>query len=358
MRNVKFKLTTISIAAVLALGVWFGLSELKKKAPDVYAKIARTSADYAKTAGEAVERLPAPEIPIVEAWRAAAVESIGKTAKELGSAAAAAEAGRTTAADPPETPETNGDAGDDAVEEAEEPAAVAEAEPDEPLNVDPLAALNGDPGYPWGIVVTNSYFYDARMQPLGVLPGGTVVSCKGKRLIPNGYIFECHYLANRAWRNDTVILYEADLVVFDTTYADANKEQRNLLVEYCRLYGMLEQLRGEAQKKLLETNPHIEEYRAAATAYMEFNDRVAAKMEEYKKTEGPRRLELGEELRKLRYSQVPLKNRYDTASAEYEKWKELNVNPRIGALRTTEMTEIEKMMDRLRPEVQKIVPGL
>lgn len=59
MRNVKFKLTTISIAAVLALGVWFGLSELKKKAPDVYAKIVRTSADYAKTAGEAVERLPA-----------------------------------------------------------------------------------------------------------------------------------------------------------------------------------------------------------------------------------------------------------------------------------------------------------
>ncbi len=358
MRNLKFTLTTISIAVVLALGVWFGLPELKKKAPDVYAKIARASAYYANTAAVAAERLPAPEIPIVEAGRAAAVESIGKTAKELGSAAAAAEAGRTTAADPPETPETNGDVGDDAVEVAEEPVAVGEAEPNEPLNVDPLAALNGDPGYPWGIVVTNSYFYDARMQPLGVLPGGTVVSCKGKRLIPNGYIFECHYLANRAWRNDTVILYEADLVVFDTTYADANKEQRNLLVEYCRLYGMLEQLRGEAQKKLLETNPHIEEYRAAATAYMEFNDRVAAKMEEYKKTEGPRRLELGEELRKLRYSQVPLKNRYDTASAEYEKWKELNVNPRIAALRTTEMAEIEKMMDRLRPEVQKIVPGL
>lgn len=345
MSNGKFILTMISIAVILILGVWFGLPFLMIKSPDVYAK-----------AVEAVERLPDTAIPIIENTRAVAVDSIADTAEELESAATVAEESVSAAVQ--EQPESGAAVTDDKEEVLTEPIVEDKTEPKEPLNVDPLSALNGDPGYPWGIVVTNSYFYDASMQQLGILPGGTIVSCKGKQLIPTGYIFECHYMANRAWRNDTVIMYEADLVVFDTTYADANKEQRNLLVEYCRLYGRLEELRGEEQKKLLDTNPHHGEYVAAATAYKEFNSKVAVMKAEYEKSEGSKRLQLGEELRKLRYDQVLVKKRYDTASAEYKKWKEVNVNPRIATITTPAISEIERIMERLRPEVQKIVPGL
>ena len=46
---------------------------------------------------------------------------------------------------------------------------------EEELPPDPRGALNDDPGYPMGIVVTNSFYYDARGNQQGFMPGGTVI---------------------------------------------------------------------------------------------------------------------------------------------------------------------------------------
>jgi hypothetical protein len=353
METGKFVLKVLVLATVLCSVTWAGLRYTKNNNPGLYAKIE-----------DCVEN-PGKYLTEIANWskKNFGTADVHESPESQQPEAAIAHESED------EYSESDSAAPDVSEEKAEQVAADTNTKVEEsvtnerieslpPTEIDPLAALNGEPGYPWGIVVTNSFFYDSNMSKKGVLPGGTVVSCKRKDTHPSGYIYECHYLANRAWRPETVIIFEADLVVFNTTYRDANKEQRNLLIEYCKLYGRLEELRGAEIQALLNRNPYMNEYKKVAVEYQEFNNKVNAAMEEVKTAEGVKRSNLLDELRKQRYAQQELGARFKEISEKYTRWKEENVTPRMGSVTTPEMNEIQRLMNRLRPEVEKIVPGL
>lgn len=225
---------------------------------------------------------------------------------------------------------------------------------------DPLSALNKDPGYEWGIVVTNSFIYDADMKRIGIFLGGTVVSRKNSELKMNGYVAECFYLKGREWEADTVFIYESDLVRFDTTYEEADREQRNVLIKYCQTLAQLEEKRAEAYKKAIMNNPHFDAYKAAMEAYNEFFRKAAAAKAELDQSVGQQRSRLMDELRKYKAEEAAIVRRYQETKKQYDSWKKEHVeNGQTSDIgKSVEMQSLENILQSLRPEVQKMVPGL
>lgn len=343
MPGKMYVVKVVALAAILSTATWFGLPVLKAKMPDAYFSIAQVSQGQGSVK-EVGENISVAAEKVAESGKAA-VEALPQKVQEADADVA------TSIESSVETEEAS--VATNATEEAD----AAEA-PAEPVELDTMSALNADPGYPWGIVVTNSFFFDKDMVKKGILPGGTVIACKDRHELPKGNVVECLYLSSRIWGETPVMIYESDLVTFDGTYENAPRKDRDILIEYCKLYGRLEDLRARAYSAILNRNPHKEEYRAMAIEYREFNAKIRAAKQKYDVSTGTERMKLGDELRNYKYEQTGINERYRTASEKYNKWKTDNVDSRAGQIKTPDMVSIENAMERLRPEVERIVPGL
>jgi hypothetical protein len=208
--------------------------------------------------------------------------------------------------------------------------------------------------------VTNSFFYDEAMNKTGILAGGTVVESKSLRLLPDGRVAECFFLTDRRWNYDTVHLYESDLVLFDVPYEKAPKAKRDLLVEYCKLLGRLEELRVKLHKDLIQRNPHLQEYRTVEVERKEFENKARQAQAEFEESSGNRRMELLDMLRKYKAEQIGIMKRYNDVKFKYDSWKTENLGDgRTGrSPKTPEMQSIENKLNAMRPAVHEIVPGL
>ena len=371
---IKYAIQVLVAAVVLAAIVWFGLPWLKASHPERYSKIAawvvdgeapeelasslaqartqltETVKDIGAELAGTTEQAKTPEAPRVSSNEATTLPSEG-SADTPGSRVNAADAETAEASNALASAAS-------AASESAAPASEVESEPQEPA---PGAVLNPDPGYNWGIVVTNSFFYDAQMKPQGIMLGGTVVARKSSRLLPDGNVAECCYLKEgRLWVYDTVHIYEADLVLFDMPYDKSDPEQRDLLIEYCRLYGLHEAEKARLYKNMSQRNPHLSAHQETAKAYREFLARAKEVHEEHEAATGARRSALQDQLRKMKGQEMEVKRRYEEAKAQYDAWKQQNVTApaEAGRLKTPEMQTLENQMNALRPAVQEIVPGL
>ncbi|MGI5868361.1 MAG: hypothetical protein ACOX9C_02805 [Kiritimatiellia bacterium] len=368
----KYAIQVLVAAVVLAAVVWFGLPKLKSSHPEQYSKLAAWVVD-----GEAPAKLASgisqAKTQLTEAVKDIGDELAGTTEQEESDTADETRLDDSISSSPTASSEMSDDAheGNGDAETIGTPNAVApaasesaalasevESEPQEPA---PGAVLNPDPGYNWGIVVTNSFFYDAQMKPQGIMLGGTVVARKSSRLLPDGNVAECCYLKEgRQWVYETVHIYEADLVLFDMPYEKADPAQRDLLVEYCQLYGRYEAAKAKLYKDIAKRNPYLADHQETAQSYREFLARAKTLHEEHEAVTGPRRSAIQDELRKMKGQEQDVKRRYEEAKARYDAWKRENVTApaETGRLKTPDMQSLENQMKALRPAVQEIVPGL
>lgn len=343
-------------AAFWAAVVWFGLPWLKEKEPGAYGRIVRltTKATPDKAAGYISQAMASVENN---------VNSIKNNPPEIPDADPLID---NTAQEPPvATNATTGDAVAAEAGEGVESTVLDEATAAQPAAVqedeeDPQMAQNKDPGYNWGLVVTNSFFYDASMKMTGILAGGTVVESKSLRLLPDGRVAECFYLIDGKWNSDTVHLYESDLVLFEETYEKAPKASRDLLIEYCCLLGRHDELRAKLYKDMVQRNPHLQEYKDATTEVNEFVKKAKQAHADFEKASGSQRMELMDLLRKYKAEEAGILRRYNEVKIKYDSWKTENLGDgRTGrSLKTPEMQSIENKLNAMRPTVHEIVPGL
>ena len=268
----KFALQLLGLTVALSALVWTGLPWLKThrsadydrlvdafasgrgrqelaiqiaaKAGGLAETVKDAGADFAATTSRGISEVvaPAPDSPTAVA-----------DAPDPDSARPTESSASEPPASAPEVPPSGA-----SVASAQNGAAPAEAEAvapaEAPAPADPAAALNADPGFVWGLVVTNSFFYDAQMNRVGILAGGTVVARKSVRLLNDGNIAECCYLGHdRMWVYEPVHVYESDIIVFDTPYEQANREQRDLLFRIRQHVGGVDYARYFSAKSLSQS---------------------------------------------------------------------------------------------------------
>ncbi len=346
---VRFLIQVVLSFFFLAFVVWFGIPVLKEKAPSAYGRLVAVVTDgtVGNRISEVVEtiekKLEQNVKAVSENLSPIEIPEIKVTIPPILNSEESQDVG-STLSNSLTSPNGNFPVVEDVGEIAQ----------------DPMAALNSDPGYPWGIVVTNSFYYDSKMNRMGILAGGTVVERKQSKLEIDGQVAECFYLIDRTWRNETLYLYESDLVMFECAYQAADKTQRDILVEYCRTRGMLEELRGKAYKEALRKNPYFEQYRNVSEELKTFTQKARQTKEAFDLASDEKRSVLMDQLRRYKAEETGIMQRYKAAKEPYDTWKAQNIGeektPRIT--KTVEIQNLENRLEGMREAVQELVPGL
>ncbi|MBQ6103747.1 MAG: hypothetical protein IJL06_08760 [Kiritimatiellae bacterium] len=360
----KIKRYAIVLVAGCVL-IWVGLWAAKKFAPPVYYKIAAnvTGRDFV---------VPGTVDPVVVThpfWRGANLKDIQKKiaetaetaggkgtfssrAKKIGGSLAAGASSAVAAVTGGEVTETADGGG-----AAEEPV-------DE--GPDPRAAKNADPGYPWGVLVRNADFFDPQMKKLGTLPAGSVVEHMTVVQKPEGEVVSCRVLRNLEWKQRAVVFFTADLVRFQgVTYADAPRKERDVVIDYCTAAGKLESLRAAQQPKRGK-NPYEAEYQAAKAKHDAFQKHVNEVNSKIRWANthdlpgGPtERARLLQEGRVLRGQQATEDAAFKPIRDKWTDWERKHPEqPWRPVKETPEMKELQKIVDKLRPTVVQLCPGI
>ena len=296
---IRYLVKLLILCVVGFLVVWFGLPPFKKAAPRAYAQLASLLlgrpvavegtgeiADAGKAgeivggalakAGEAgSEALSKAGLPA----NAPSVAELFKNRKKNAATNETASVGAIAAAD---AVANGGDLPEGARTETQEDGTVV-VYVEEELPPDPRGALNDDPGFPMGIVITNSFYYDARGNQLGFLPGGTVVETietanAGKKLVCKTRFF---HPVKRLWQDDEIWFEATDLLLLNAPYQDLPRKERDALVDYCTAKGKWMDEYGRLAEKAVakyaadHKNPYEAEYRAAKAKHDELMARVS-----------------------------------------------------------------------------------
>ena len=366
---VKYLLKLL-VAAILGMAaLWFGLPLLKRAAPAPYAQIASVllgrpvrvagtdrvavglganAPDIGSLVEKATERVSpvrisgaTPRPKDVEGRRVASIEP----------AEGAAEGGAVV---------TNFYASADDVPAGVEVVYIAEE--DIP---DPRRAKNADPGFGWGVVVTNSFCYDGSLRSIGKLSGGTVVAHMTKATRNGREWVSCKVLRDLEWQARTVVLETADVRLFDVPYKDTDRAQRDAIIDYCTAYGKLEALRAAAVPHR-GRNPHEAEYRAAKAKHDALSKEIGELRQKERLSQrqdlpgGPEeRQRVLSRLRELKGEQARDNAVFNPIRDRWVAWEQ--AHPQIDPSMVSTTPEMQEQMDamaRLKPVVEKICPGL
>ena len=282
---IRYLVKLLILCAIGAAAAWFGLPLLKTHAPGPYAKVASLLLGRpvaVGTTGEVADAGKAGEL--LGGALAKAGDTAGDAAGKIGLPAGqpvtelfknfrSREAGEEAAA--PELPEgasaTTNENGSIVVYVEEE------------LPPDPRGALNDDPGYPMAIVITNSFYFDARGNKLGSMPGGTVVETLETaqavdKMVCKTVVF---HPVKRLWQDREVWFEATDLLVLNAPYQDLPRAERDALVDYCTAKGKWMDEYGRLAEKAAakyaadHKNPYEAEYQAAKAKHDELMKRIS-----------------------------------------------------------------------------------
>ncbi len=236
----------------------------------------------------------------------------------------------------------------------------------EELPPDPRAATNEEPPHPWGLVVTNSYFYAADGTQKGILKGGTPIAYGDSKLHARGRMYSVQPLIDGVWQSTAVFLYEQDLILFpDVRYSESNREERDALIDFCIAYGRYEQERNNVIEgmKARRKNPFESEYRVVKADFDKLQTVINEKMALFRKTDmeiddRALRNRLRQELEVLRGKQTDMKKRFDPISKKWNDWEEAHPASYSHIPENAKMQAQRQIMQRLSPVVENLVPGL
>ena len=274
---IRYLIRLSVLCAVGAAVVWFGLPPFKKAAPGPYAQLASI------LLGRPVAVAGTGQVATGFGENGPDVNAVMEKANELGEKAAeqvGLSDGAKSAAEVLKNRKKKGDGEKAAAETA--PAAPRVVYVEEELPPDPRGALNDDPGYPMGVVVTNSFYYDARGHKLGTMPGGTAV--ENLETVQMGDTLVCKTLVfhpkKRIWQETAVWFEASDLVLLNAPYQDLPRAERDAIVDYCTAKGQWVDAynklaaRVAAKWNASHKNPYEAEYQAAKAKHDALVERI------------------------------------------------------------------------------------
>ncbi len=400
---IRFLVKLVILCAVGFAIAWFGTPLLKEHAPGPYSKLASLLLGRPVANHETGEVADAGKIGefvggALDKASEAGGEAIAKTDFGfLKNRAKKASTNDTVAVVAAEAVAAGEDLPEGARKEVQDDGTVV-VYVEEELPPDPRGALNEDPGFPMGIVVTNSFFYDDRGNKVNTMPGGTVVENletaeKAGRMYCRTKVF---HPVKRLWQDDEVWFETSDLVLLNAPYQDLPRKERDALVDYCTAKGKwlaaYEKLAEKAIAKYAadHRNPYEAEYQAAKAKHDDLMARVAEnkkKLQWSQTHDDPKRGQYLAEGRNLAAEQRDDARVWQPIVQKWQQWESQHMTPtdtftpggddgdfgRVGpnprvrvpgkddvvtVEETAAMQQLREKMEELAPIVHAIMPGL
>lgn len=316
------------VAVAGALGVWYGVPELK---PVLEARRADRPALQ-----------PSPAVPALS-WRLAVATSPAASGASSGNTSATSRTSHQTTRNPP--PEPAAQTPPLAPSNAGEAAVPAPA----PQPIGPV--------FDWGILVETTNVYNAAGTPTGKLPGGTVVERVSVHESSRGSMVRCRVLHNQLWR-EGIFVPELALAMFQGSYVNASPRDRDRIVRYFTLRSMVADRRDELRESSIRANPHFTAYQAAAKALTEFQAKAKELVAQRDAATGMERSRLEDTLRRLKSDESAILHSFRKAEEPYKRWRASNDDGSVAIASDAQINAWENELAALEPDVRGMVRGL
>jgi len=203
----------------------------------------------------------------------------------------------------------------------------------------------------WGVtIVPEASVYGMDKKRLGRVPAGTPFKVIRHVSDENEEVIICTIVLGGK-RLPQAIIRKRNAALHDGALGDTTEAERDLRVRHAKLLAGITTRENQLRDN---SNPHRAEYVAASREYKQFAVRNNTLIKEYDSAEGPRRMELADELRKLKLGRAAITKRYEKAKQRYAEWKEKNPasspdyesDPKIKRLRQ-EVAGVEQKLSTL-----------
>jgi hypothetical protein len=175
----------------------------------------------------------------------------------------------------------------------------------------------------WGTTIASAAsIYDATGKRLGQVPAGTLLEVKQHKESSAGDLLVCTLIVGGKRRPQAVIVRNRDVIVNRGNLAAASERERALRVQYARILAGIATRKQQLKDGAAGSNPQKQQYVDAAREYKQFAERANRLREEYNTSSGPRRMEVADELRRLKHDEVKIVSAYKAAKQQHEEWKQ------------------------------------
>jgi len=199
-------------------------------------------------------------------------------------------------------------------------------------------------------IVPEASVYGMDKKRLGRVPAGTPFKVIRHVADENEEVVICTVMLDGK-RLPEAIIRKRNAALHDGALGDTTEAERSLRVRHAKLLAGITMREKQLRD---DSNPHRAEYVAASREYKQFAVRNNTLIKEYDSSEGARRMELADELRKLKLGRAAITKRYERAKQRYAEWKEKNPasspdyesDPKIKRLRQ-EVAGVEQKLSTL-----------
>lgn len=190
----------------------------------------------------------------------------------------------------------------------------------------PRLAKTGDTAS-WGITCDVLPYYDTKGSKIGLIPGGVVVQCLEYREIQG---INCLRVAtkepavDRTLRESSFLLLPESLVLLTGRPESLSEAQLTALRAFYTLEGRIRKRAQEMFRELNPGNPYKQEYVEANRVFTEMIEEIKGLIKDRDAATGGEKIQLEDRLRELRYKQNDARRQLLDVQKRYRVWKERN----------------------------------
>lgn len=206
-----------------------------------------------------------------------------------------------------QTPGTRSDAG-----------AAALTQPPSKADTPPASCYNYSAM--WAVVTNESAaVYDSSGNLAQELGAGTLVEVAAVRQGQAGSLAICRY-DTRPKNMDVAIIRAKDLLIRNGSLDSANADLVVLLRKQVQLDIEIRALVSSSESELARNNPHSDDYNAARSAVVSFNEKAKALRARAEKSSGTARVETMDKLRSMKEEEVLIRRKYEASRTAFDEW--------------------------------------
>ena len=214
---------------------------------------------------------------------------------------------------------------------------------------------DSDPSAPsWAILTRQASHYSTDGKNLGPLPAGTVGEVTRTTTSSRGDFAVCTVDHNGQWKGPVLIGVEY-LILFEGPLTAVPTEPLSLLHHYYALKGRIDARSATLQQQHAPGNPHVAAHTRAVNAGTEFTSLAKRRVAAMNAASGPKRSELLDELKQMKFEQARLNSERQQAEARMKEWDAQNPRQTRAPV-DPELNDWLAELRRLEPEKQAVIP--
>ncbi len=207
----------------------------------------------------------------------------------------------------------------------------------------------------WGFIKQTAVYYSPQGKNLGTLPAGTLFTYEAVKATSKNPMLLSMVQQNNAWQGP-YLLDCTTTAAYDGSPDMIHRDVVSNLKTFFTLSGQIAARKEALKESVLSQNPLAIEARETLRKYQQSIEKASALEKESRTLTGLKKIKVDDELRALKYEQVRMKAKLDSAVAAYADWEKANPAITHKMEKDSVLQALVTQREAVRAKVANLIP--